>query len=297
MTRLRLTLLALVAAGPLLFSGFPAAAAWTPRAEPGSAATPPLPSIDSKTTKSGVQIGGKNKKQRRLTIDVPKPETLPAKPVHPRPKLSLSDPRDTVSTKRKTRLNIGLCGREQSDGTIPGPTRCQPYVPDRPDRRKKTAEVKPRIPRPQDITWEEVVSETKDVLFPALTVKIQPKGRTLVNLETIVYTDDNGVTANWVTVLGFPVLVEATPRKFIWNFGDGTTLATDSPGNPYPSKDITHKYMKRASVNLTVTVNYTARFFVSGAGWQNVGGTVSITGPATPLLVREAVPVLVDPGR
>jgi hypothetical protein len=157
--------------------------------------------------------------------------------------------------------------------------------------------VKPRIPRPQDITWEEVVSETKDVLFPALTVKIQPKGRTLVNLETIVYTDDNGVTANWVTVLGFPVLVEATPRKFIWNFGDGTTLATDSPGNPYPSKDITHKYMKRASVNLTVTVNYTARFFVSGAGWQNVGGTVSITGPATPLLVREAVPVLVDPGR
>ena len=33
------------------------------------------------------------------------------------------------------------------------------------------------------------------------------------------------------------------------------------------------------------------------SNWHYIDGTVPITGPATPLQVREAVPVLVDPGR
>ena len=138
---------------------------------------------------------------------------------------------------------------------------------------------------------------TTHVLFPKLGVKIQPAGRTLVNLETIVYTDDSEVSTNTVTLLGFPVMVEATPMSYRWSFGDGVSLTTTSPGKPYPATEITHKYMKRGGVSVSVTTNYAARFNVAGTGWQYIDGTVPITGPATALLIREAVPVLVDPPR
>ncbi|WP_433015463.1 PKD domain-containing protein [Kribbella sp. CA-294648] len=153
-----------------------------------------------------------------------------------------------------------------------------------------------QIPRPEDVTWDQVLSEVKNVAFPQLTVKVQPAGRTLVNLDTIVYTDKYKVYSQTVTVLGFPVEVQATPESYTWNFGDGTTLVTRTPGNPYPSKDIIHKYMKKGGVSLTLTVGYEARYNVAGTGWRYVG-TVPITGPVTPLQVREAVPVLVEPGR
>lgn len=153
-------------------------------------------------------------------------------------------------------------------------------------------------PRPEDVTWELIRSETKNVIFPGLSVKVQPNGRTLVNLDTIVYTDESKVSTTTVTLLGFPVVIEATPISYTWSFGDGSpALTTSTPGKAYPSKEITHKYMKRADVSLTLTTNYAARFNVADTGWHYIDGTVPITGPATPILVREAVPVLVDPGR
>jgi hypothetical protein len=153
-----------------------------------------------------------------------------------------------------------------------------------------------QLPNPQDVTWEMVLSESKDTYFPKLAVNVQPTGRTLVNLDTIVYTDPKKTTNFPVEVLGFPVVVQAIPKSYTWDFGDGNTLTTETPGSPYPAKEITHKYMNRGSVSLTVTVNYEAQFNVAGTGWQ-YAGVVPITGPATALQVREAVPVLVDPGR
>lgn len=212
-----------------------------------------------------------------------------------KPKRSL---RPQADDRRSLRLNTGICGRLQPDGTVPGPTRCQPGGEDRRATRRTVPPPEVVRPKPQDVTWEQVRSETKNIVFPGLSVKVQPNGRTLVNLDTIVYADDSRVSRTTVTLLGFPVLVEATPISYTWNFGDGSpALTTSTPGKPYPSKEITHKYMKRGSVGLTVTTNYAARFNVADTGWQYIDGTVPITGPITPLLVREAVPVLVDPGR
>ncbi|WP_329484027.1 PKD domain-containing protein [Kribbella sp. NBC_01484] len=192
-------------------------------------------------------------------------------------------------------LNIGICGRVQPDGTVPGPNWCQPVVPQETTATPRKLPVVVRA-RPQDVTWGQVLAESKVVLFPELAVKVQPRGRTLVNLDTIVYTDESKVSTTTITLLGFPVAVEATPISYTWNFGDGTpALTTSTPGKPYPSKEITHKYMQRRAVSLTLTTNYAARFNVADTGWQYVDGTVPVTGPATPLQVREAVPVLVDP--
>lgn len=239
-------------------------------------------SIDSHLT-----VGDPEKKA------TPKPEARkPYKPKRSKDQLTtqISDPSDI-------RLNIGICGRVQSDGSVPGPDWCQPVVP---DERKPTIKRVPRpvTPRPQDVTWEQVRSETKNVMFPGLSVKVQPNGRTLVNLDTIVYTDESRMATSTVTLLGFPVLVQGTPLTYTWSFGDGSpALTTSMPGKPYPSKEITHKYMKRGTANLTLTTNYSARFNVANTGWQYIDETIPVTGPATSLQIREAVPVLVDPGR
>lgn len=198
-------------------------------------------------------------------------------------------------SKAPFRLNIGVCGRTGADGTIPGPTRCQPLGPIQPVVPTPGVAVE-RVPRPQDVTWEQVLAETKSVLFPGLSVKVQPATRTLVNLDTIVYTNESKVATTQVAILGFPVDVEATPMSYLWSFGDGARRTTTTPGKPYPAKEITHKYLKRGSVRLTLTTNYAARFRVAGGAWQYIDGMVPITGPATPLQVREAVPVLVGPG-
>lgn len=214
-----------------------------------------------------------------------------------KPRRSKDDLTTAITERDDIKLNIGICGPRQPDGSVPGPTRCQPGGV---GRRIAPRTIPPKVvrSRPEDITWEQVRSETKNVMFPGLSVKVQPDGRTLVNLDTIVYTEDSKVASTTVSLLGFPVVVEATPISYTWHFGDGSpALTTSTPGKAYPSKEITHKYTKRAAVSLTLTTNYAARFNVANTGWQYVDGTVPITGPATPLLVREAVPVLVAPGR
>lgn len=263
-----------------------------------STAKPGKPKTKSKLklVKSGVDVTLTTEQSNRQTTRTKTPSRKPAKPAALKPNSKIHTPVDKRDVT-PLRLNVGICGRVQTDGSVPGPARCQLVITD--DQKASRRRV-PRVvtPRPQDVRWEQVLSETKNVLFPGLAVKVDPKGRTLVNLDTIVYTDESKVSTTTVTLLGFAVVVEATPINYTWRFGDGSpALTTSTPGKAYPSKEITHKYMERGAVNLTLTTNYAARFNVAGTGWQYVNGTVPITGPATPLLVREAVPVLVDPGR
>lgn len=190
----------------------------------------------------------------------------------------------------ESRLNDGICNR-LPDGTIEGPSRCEDYYDTQTPAR-------PTVEQSVDLIRHEIQRQTVDLPFPKHAVKVQPAGRTLVNLDTIVYTDKQESTTMSVMLLGFPVTVVGRPVSYTWHFGDGTpALTTTSPGSPYPSKEITHKYLNRGAVRLSVTTNYSAAFNVAGTGWRTIDGTLPVTGPVTPLEVREAVPVLVEPGR
>lgn len=263
----------------------------------------PKPTFGGKKTREGSQITGWSDDHERLGRPGKTAEPPRRKPASSgKARHRTRDDRDVASTTvdEDFRLNKGLCGHP--GGNTPALTRCLPAIEDDPPVQPNLPEVTTsmavaiRIPRPEDVTWDQVMTEVKAVVFPPLTVKVQPAGRTLVNLDTIVYTDKYKVYSQTVTVLGFPVEVQAAPMSYTWSFGDGTTLTTEKPGSPYPSKEITHKYMKKGPVGLRLTVGYEARYNVSGTGWRYIG-TVPITGPTTALQVREAVPVLVEPGR
>ena len=128
--------------------------------------------------------------------------------------------------------------------------------------------------------------------MPPLKVRIQPGGRTLVNVDTIFFTDPTTLNRT-VSLLGHSVRLEAQPVSYTWVHGDGTRDSTTKPGRPYPAKDVTHRY-QRPDDNLRARVDttYRVRYSVDGGGWATLGETLTAPGPTTSLDVDEATPIL-----
>ena len=111
--------------------------------------------------------------------------------------------------------------------------------------------------------------------LPSLEARTQPEDKTLVNFETIFYTNPRSFTRT-MTLLGKRVQVHATPSSFRWHYGDGSTASTSTPGAPYPRKDVTHEYVDaHTTVETSVDVTYTARFRVGNGAWQTIPGVSS----------------------
>ncbi|MGI9085248.1 MAG: PKD domain-containing protein [Aeromicrobium sp.] len=128
--------------------------------------------------------------------------------------------------------------------------------------------------------------------MPALELQIQPDGNTLVNVDTIFYTDAT-VLRRTVALLGHSVRLEATPVRFTWVHGDGTSASTSKAGRPYPAKDVTHRYEQPGrNLSARVDTTYQVRYSVDGGGWAGLDETLTARGPATTLDVDEAAPVL-----
>ncbi len=139
-----------------------------------------------------------------------------------------------------------------------------------------------------------VIQEWQAIQIPAATIGINPPdGRTLVNLETIFFTEA-GEQSFPVTLLGRSVVIYAIPIDYTWHHGDGTSRTTQSPGAPYPSKEITHVFDTIGTVNPRVDVRYRAEFTVDGGARQPIPGVATVTGTSEELTVLEARTRLVD---
>ena len=137
-----------------------------------------------------------------------------------------------------------------------------------------------------------VLNAIRQIGLPSLEIRTQPRDKTLVNFATIFYAEPEVFTRT-IQLLGQEVEVEATPSRYAWHHGDGSTATTTGPGAPYPSQEITHSYTRaHTTVSPRVDVTYTARFRVGGGAWQDIGETVTISGPAGSLRISEATAVL-----
>lgn len=166
-----------------------------------------------------------------------------------------------------------------------------------PDTVDCPTEPTPARPARRQATPSEIRRAVSEVPMPALRVTVQPGGRTLVNVPTILHTDPRSVRES-ITLLGHDIDVEATPTGYTWHHGDGTSRTTTRPGRPYPAKDVTHTYQRTADqVSIRVDTTYTVRYRVDGGAWTPLGQPLTATGAATPLEVAEAAPVLVSPRR
>ena len=147
-------------------------------------------------------------------------------------------------------------------------------------------------PLPADMRPADIERAIREVPMPPLKVRIQPGGRTLVNVDTIFYTDPTHLRRT-VALLGHSVELDARPVRFTWVHGDGTRATTTHPGRPYPAKDVTHRYKQPGEgLRARVDTSYAVRYNIDGGGWADLGETLTAPGPSTTLDVDEAAPVL-----
>ncbi|RYF56758.1 MAG: hypothetical protein EOO27_17475 [Comamonadaceae bacterium] len=145
------------------------------------------------------------------------------------------------------------------------------------------------------VTEGDIRRAVSEIPMPSLQIQVQPGERTLVNVPTIFHTDPRTLRES-VTLLGFDIEVEATPTRYTWHPGDGTSKSTAKPGRPYPAKDVTHTYRRVADeVRPRVDTTYSVRYRVDGGAWTPLGQTLTAQGAPTSLEVEEAAPVLVTP--
>lgn len=95
-----------------------------------------------------------------------------------------------------------------------------------------------------------------------------------------------------VELAGLPVRIVATPVRYTWRTGDGTSFTTTSPGDAAGS--VTHTYTRPAGgMTLSVETEWTASYTVSGQTFP-VDGTLTTTATSAPFDVIEAEAVLVQ---
>ncbi len=144
------------------------------------------------------------------------------------------------------------------------------------------------------LTPGRVARAVREVPMPRLRLAIQPGGRTLVNVPTILHTRPTTLRRT-IDLLGHEVEVRATPVRYTWHHGDGTARTTRSPGKPYPAKTVTHRYRKSSPRLLArVDTTYTVRYRVDGGAWTGLGDTLTATGPSVGLRVDQRAPALID---
>lgn len=144
------------------------------------------------------------------------------------------------------------------------------------------------------ITPAMVRREMQRLDWPQAQLEVQPPdGQTLINFDTNFFTDNDRPTTQTVTLLGQRVEIEARPSEYTWEFGDGSTHTTSSPGSAYPDLDVTHDYADPGRVAPSVNTTYTGRYRINGGGWQPIPGSLTVPGDPVALRVRSASPHLV----
>lgn len=148
------------------------------------------------------------------------------------------------------------------------------------------------------VTADAVLRAFRRIPVPASEVVIQPPGgQTLVNLDTIFSTRAEAFTRT-IGLLGHRVELDVTASEFRWVNGDGSVMVTDWAGRSWRKGSplaelITHRYDDAVNgLAPRVDTTWSARYRVDGGAWQDVPGTVTITGESFPLDVLSASPQL-----
>lgn len=150
----------------------------------------------------------------------------------------------------------------------------------------------PLATAPPQVTPGMVLKAFRQIPLPAPRAHTQPATKTLINFDTIFYTDAPAFDRT-LTLLGQRVTLAIKPTTFRWHHGDGTTSTTTTAGAAYPSKDIVYRYQHaHTTVAQYVEIVWGAHYRVGNGAWQPVNGTVTTQGPATPLRIAEATPAL-----
>ena len=113
-------------------------------------------------------------------------------------------------------------------------------------------------------------------------------GRSLVQTQSVLWVDTaTQVELGTVRLAGQLVRLRVLLRQVAWDFGDGHTDTTDSPGKAYTTADrcqtklcpdyYGHVYHRHGSYPVTAQVSWSGQFQLTGGPWRQIPDPV--TGP------------------
>jgi hypothetical protein len=134
--------------------------------------------------------------------------------------------------------------------------------------------------------------------LPRTTFTLSPDTRGIVNLPEIVSTDQAQLLTFEVPIFGQAVVLRATGERYDWAFGDGATLTTDTPGQPFEAGArcaadhdcagyVHHTYRVAGTYPILVTATWHGEFSVNGGAWQDIPQRLQLASPPVPLPVVE----------
>jgi hypothetical protein len=123
-------------------------------------------------------------------------------------------------------------------------------------------------------------------LLPTANIHLQPQNGALVHEPVIFWTDSPHNFKKSLYLLDVKIDLDLTV-KFLWLWGDGTTLGTTSLGAPFPSFEITHTYAQAGIRRVSLSSNWSGRYRLDGGVWQQVPGVIT-TSKSTQIQIKQA---------
>ena len=138
----------------------------------------------------------------------------------------------------------------------------------------------------------EVITVTPEQFrrFPIRASKINsdPKQFSLRNGHTHLWASAEEQTFT-TDINGTSVRVRATPVRWAWNYGDGSTRNFETPGEERPDHSLhdatetSHSYSETGTFQVNLTTLYHGEFMVPGGSWQTIPGQAAVPSEAVPI--------------
>ncbi|HEY4534889.1 MAG TPA: PKD domain-containing protein [Enteractinococcus sp.] len=172
-----------------------------------------------------------------------------------------------------------------------GTYRCNLPEPETPAVPAADVATPPQAGTPVITEPVEIIITTSDLLelipsTPQILMDRGPFG--LKNAHTNFYASDNQAQTITRSMFGQDVTIVATPVEYRWDYGDGNTLVTQTPGHPVEifntETETSHQYTEPGLYTVTLTTVFEGTYQVDGGPTQSV--TAPVTQQADPVEIR-----------
>lgn len=154
-----------------------------------------------------------------------------------------------------------------------------------------------RVPRPSPRDLARQALDRAISLAPEPDLRIAPARTGLTGLDSYFWLGRQPRTIRATAgVPGLLVTAEASPREYLWRFGDGSDRVTSHSGRSWTERrpgNIAHLYERTDRYTVTVEVIWQARYRINGGAWSALGFFTTSDSVVYP--VREMISVLVRP--
>ena len=133
---------------------------------------------------------------------------------------------------------------------------------------------KPRIARVRKKVVRKSLNDQIRQLLPMANIYSQPQSGILIREPVIFWTDSPRIFKKSLLLLDVKIDLDLS-AKYLWSWGDGSTLETQLIGAPFPAFEITHTYLNSGVKKVGLMINWSGRYRLDGGVWLQIPGVIT----------------------